>query len=222
MFKFLSAVLLTSLLCQGQVVRHAVVRASGTSTVSFQPDQVTVNVGVTTQGNTAAEASDANSTQTNAVLAALRALIGNNGTIRTLSYTLSPVYRSAGGISTIAGYQATNTVSATVSNISLAGRIIDTAAGAGATTVQGVQFGLKDANPARAQALRDATAQAKKNAEAMASGLGLRLGNVAVVEQGGSISQVNARTPSLTATTPIEPGNVDISATVSVEIELVQ
>ncbi|MBI4904735.1 MAG: SIMPL domain-containing protein [Acidobacteria bacterium] len=221
MSKILSILLLSAVLCQGQVARRSVVRATGTSSVSFQPDQVSVNVGATTQGTTAQEAGDSNATLTTAVLAALRTLIGNNGTIRTINYSLGPVYRNTGGQSTIVAYQATNTVSVTVTNISMAGRIIDTAAGAGATTVQGVQFGLKDPNPGRAQALRDATIQAKKNAEAIAGGLGMRLGVVLVAEQGSAISVPIVRTAGLSASTPIEPGNVDISATVSVEVELV-
>jgi uncharacterized protein YggE len=225
MSRFLSLVLLSlyALTSHAQVVRRPVVRSSGNGTVSFQPDQVTVSVGVTTQAATAQEAGDTNATQTNAVLAALRSLIGNNGTIRTLGYSLSPIYRNnTGGVSTIVGYTANNTVAATIANISMAGRLIDAAIQAGATNVQGLQFSLKDSNPARAQALREATLEAKRNAEAIAGGLGLRLGNVSVAEQGSTVTPVNSRVAGTAASTPIEPGNVDVSATVSLEIELIQ
>ena len=216
--------MLFSFAASGQITRRAVVRASGQSVISSKPDQAVISVGVTTQAQTAQEASDTNATQTTAVLNALRQLLGANAAIRTLGYSLSPVYRTTGGVTTIAGYSATNTVEVTLSDITLAGRVIDTAASAGATNVQGLRFTLKDPAPVRQQALREATMQARRSAESIASGLGLRVGTILVAEEGGitSVSPVVTGRAGVTAVTPIEAGSVDVSATVSVEAELIQ
>ncbi|MBI3680205.1 MAG: SIMPL domain-containing protein [Acidobacteria bacterium] len=202
--------------------RRPTVRASGEGVVSFRPDQVKVSAGVTTQAATAVEAGDANATQTNAVMAALRQLLGANADIRTTGYSLSPFYRT--GTSQIAGYSVTNTVEITLNEINNAGRVIDTAAQAGATQIYSLRFTLRDPNPARREALRSATMQARLHAEAIATGLGLHLGIITYAEEGGSVRitpYVDSRAAGA-ATTPIEPGAVEVRAVVTIEAELAQ
>lgn len=200
--------------------RRAVVRASGEGVVSVRPDQVRVNVGVTTEASTAQEATESNAAITTRVLDALRQLLGANADIRTLGFSLFPRTSQAGQI---IGYRVTNTVLATANDLNLAGRIIDTATSAGATNISSISFTLRDPAPARAQALRLATMQAKSNAESIAMGLSMRVGGVLVAEEGARVTpftetrvNVGAATP-----TPIEPGAVEVRATVSVEAELI-
>ena len=113
----------------------------------------------------------------------------------------------------------------TTTNLSQVGKLLDTGTQAGATRVQGITFGLKDPEPLRLQALRQAAQKARTHADAMASGAGLHLGNVLALDEGGSVPRVI--TPVLTAaptagtTTPIDPGTVSVTATVNMEIELV-
>lgn len=198
-----------------------VVRASGEGVVSIRPDQVKVRVSVTSNAATATEAADLNASETAKVISALRQALGANTEIRTTGYSLGPRYNP--DLRRNDGYTATNSIEVTVNDLNLAGRVIDTAAGAGATNVGGIQFTLKDPNPARAQALRLATMQAKANAEAIAGGLGKSLGAVIVAQEGSSvtISPIDIRTTAgAAAPTPVEPGNVDVRATVAIEAEM--
>ncbi|MCZ2148179.1 MAG: SIMPL domain-containing protein [Bryobacterales bacterium] len=208
----------------GQVgPRRAVVRASGDGVVSIKPDQAKVSVGVTTQAQTAQDASDQNATATSKVLGDLRGLLGANADIRTLNYSLSPRYE--GNPARLAGYTASNTIQVTLNDLNLPGRVIDTAVQAGATNIPGISFSLKDPQPARMQALRMATMQAKADAEAIVGGLGLRLGNFTIAQEGSSVvvTPFDARTSAVAGTpTPIEVGNVDVRATVAIEAEMVQ
>ncbi|MBS1830792.1 MAG: SIMPL domain-containing protein [Acidobacteria bacterium] len=216
--------LLLTLPAMPQVVqRRPVVRASGEGIVSVRPDQVKVRLSVTTNANTAAEAADLNASETTKVMAALRQALGANTEIRTTGYSLGQRYNP--DLRRNDGFTATNSIEVTVNDLSLAGRAIDTAAGAGATTIGGIQFTLKDSAPSRAQALRLATMQAKANAEAIASGLGKTLGTVMVAQEGSSVSvtPIDIRTTAglgAGAPTPVEAGNVDVRAYVAVEAEM--
>jgi hypothetical protein len=205
------------------------VRASGDASVSVKPDQLKLNVGVTTQAATAQEASDQNAAQVTAVIAALKKVVGAAGDIKTVGYSVTPQYRypQGGGTPTLTGYTANNSVEVTTGDLSLAGRMIDTAVQAGATNVQGLRFALKDQEPARAEALRLATMQAKRHAEAIATGLSARLGYVIAAAEGGAIRVVNTDIRALGAAaggstpTPVETGMVDVYATVTLEVELI-
>ena len=216
--------LLVALPAMPQVVqRRPVVRASGEGIVSVRPDQVKVRLSVTTNANTAAEAADLNASETTKVMGALRQALGANTEIRTTGYSLGQRYNP--DLRRNDGFTATNSIEVTVNDLSMAGRAIDTAAGAGATTIGGIQFTLKDSAPARAQALRLATMQAKANAEAIASGLGKSLGTVMVAQEGSSVtvSPIDIRTTAgvgAAVPTPVEAGNVDVRAYVAVEAEM--
>ena len=203
--------------------RRAVVVAAGQGTVSVQPDEAKVQFSVVTQAVTASDAASQNATQVTAVLAALRSVPGPSANLKTLSYSLNPNY-SNGSQPILIGYTATNTVQVTLSDLSLIGKVIDTGIQAGANRVQGLQFDLKDDQPTRAQALKLATVQAKAHADAMASGLGLKTGAAISIQEGfaTTVPPVRLGTAAPTATTPVETGTVDVTSTVTLEVELTQ
>ncbi len=216
-------VALVSLTAQAQTPpRRAVVVAVGQGTVSVTPDQAKVQFSVVTQAATAQDAASQNANQVTAVLAALRSLLGPNADLKTLSYSLNPNY-STGSQPVLIGYTATNTVQVSLSDLSLIGKVIDTGIQAGANRVQGLQFGLKDDQPMRAQALKLATVQAKAHADAMASGLGLKTGAAISIQEGfATVVQPRLGVAAPSATTPVETGSVDVTATVTLKVELIQ
>lgn len=206
--------------------QQSFVRASGQSTVSATPDIVTVTVDYTTQGNTAQEAADANATGMTRILNALKQLVGTKGEIKTTRYWVTPLSRTVNGQQQIYAYQATNSVQVASEDLNAGGRVIDTAMQAGATGVSGIGFGLKDNSAARMQALKQATVQAKMNVEAIASGLGAKIGMITSVEESSAVRVVPSDT-RLTAglaaggvPTPVEAGLVTVSASVVLEANL--
>ena len=208
---------------RGQTSTPGTVVATGTGTVSAQPDQAQVTAGVVTQAATAQEAAQQNATLTTAVIDALKAKLGTNGTVQTISYSVNPRYSNAASPAII-GYTATNTVLVTTIDLNLIGPLIDIANQAGANTVGGVTFGLQDSDPSMQQALGKAAKQALAHAAAIAGGLGGKTGAVVsaqesgtVVPYGGLASANGAGTP-----TPIAAGAVTVSATVTVTVQLVQ
>jgi uncharacterized protein YggE len=210
---------------RAQALSSRVVRATGTASLSVKPDQVKVNVGVVTTGATAQEAAQTNATQVDSVLNALKQILGSSGDIKTVSYSLTPNYRyPQGQAPVLTGYTASNNVDVTSGDLSVIGRIIDAAGQAGANNVQGLRFAIKDEEPVREQVLGMAAKQARAHAQAIAAGLGARVGAVLSAQEGVStgplLTDKAASAPA--TTTPIETGLVTVVATVTVDVELVQ
>src|SRR5262245_26901606 len=88
------------------------IRVTGEATVTAQPNQAQIDIGVVTQAQNAQAASTQNAQRLEAVLAALRRAAGADAEIKTISYSLAPNYRypKEGGNPTLAGYTASNVV----------------------------------------------------------------------------------------------------------------
>lgn len=212
-----------SVSASAQSARRPFVNATGRATVSATPDKVTVSATVTTQAPTAQEATSQNATRMTTLLAALRKLLGANGEIKTINLSVTPIYRSSQNQPpAIIAYSASNTVEVTLTVAGAAGSVIDTATQNGATTVGSLVFGLKDPEPARAQALRLATLQAKAHADAMALAMGRTVGTLLSIQESvTTVPVINAgRADTLTPATPVELGTLDVQATVVMEAEL--
>ena len=205
-------------------MRRGFIRAYGEGVVSMKPDQARVTFSIVTTGQTANEVSNQNSVRTSAVMDQLRSLLGAKGELKTLSYSLSPnyVYPRDGGVPQLVGFTAQNTLETTVNELAMVGNTIDTGIQAGATRVDGLRLSLKDEEPAKAQALRTAGQKARAKAESIATGLNVRLGAVIAAEEGVSVrSIVGDRAPTgAAAVTPVEPGTLDVRATITLDIEI--
>jgi len=204
------------------------IRTGGEAVVTAKPDRAQIDIGVVTQAATSQAAVAQNAQKLEATLARLRQLLGNNADIKTISYNVSPTYRypKEGGEPTITGYTAQNIVRITLDDLTKVGNVIDTATQSGANRVQNLQFTLKDEATVQAQALRLAAVQARAKAQALASALGLQIRRVlSVVESGSPIIPVRdvayARV-SEASQTPIEPGTIEVRASVSYTVEVFQ
>jgi uncharacterized protein YggE len=160
------------------------VQATGEATISAKPDQVVIDIGVVTQGATAATVAAQNAKQTDAVLADLHKILAATDQLKTTSYSVKPDYQTPkpGATATIGGYTATNVVEATLGDLTQVGKVIDAVLQSGAKNIQKLQFALKNPQAARSQALREAAIQAKANAEAIAAGLGVHMVRVLSAE----------------------------------------
>lgn len=200
------------------------VRSAGEGVASGKPDRATIGFSVVTQATAAQDASSQNADKTAAVLNALKQVLGPNADIRTINYSLYANYNSMG--TAIVGFTAANTVQATVDDITVPGRLIDAAISAGANRVDSLQFSIKDDLPLRREALRLAAIQARQRADAMALGIGVRLGSVLDLQEGYSAtpvrSPVDVALPAAGTTTPIQAGTIDVRATVTLDMEITQ
>jgi uncharacterized protein YggE len=200
----------------------ASVQATGTATIYVQPDQAQLIVSVTTTATTATAAGQQNANVTVAVTQAIAGVLGANGSIQTVSYSVDPRYNTGTATqpSTIVGYAATNTFQVTMTDLTLIGHVIDTANQAGATSVGSLILGLQNPSPSMQQALAAASKQALANAGAIASGLGGKTGAVISAQQSSAYTPVVAVAGATSATTPVQAGPVSVSATVTVTVQL--
>ena len=212
----------TAMLAQPQ----RLVRAVGEANVSVKPDEARLSVAVTTQATTAEQAAAQNATIAEAVMARLRQVLGRTGDLETVGYSIYPNMKCPQGEScSIAGYTCNNTLQVRTSDLGLPGRLIDNAIQAGATSIAGLSFSLRDDSEVKGQALGLAAKQARAHAEAIAAGLGAKLGAILSAAETGTtrIIPYDARAGGATfvPTTPVEPGLVQVYATVTLEVELI-
>lgn len=203
------------------------IRVTGEAKVSVQPDQARIDIGVTTQAQTAQAAAADNAQRLETALAELRRALGADAEIKTVSYSLNPDYRypKDGGKPTITGYTATNVVRVTLNDLTRVGQAIDAATQSGANQIHRLQFTLKDEQAAQSQALRAAAVKAKADAEALAQALGLKIARVlSVVESSEGVQpimrDVMLARAEAAAPTPVEPGTIEVRATVTLTVEI--
>src|SRR5262249_54563600 len=138
---------------------------------------------------------------------------------QTSSVSMSPITSEDG--QGIVGYAASNSVTATIANVSRAGDVVDAAVAAGANQVDGPSLTVSDQSSLYNTALKAAIADARAKAQVLADASGLHVGAVASVEENGGSAPLpyDAARTALPATAPIEVGTQQITASVTVVFE---
>ncbi|CAN5682723.1 SIMPL domain-containing protein [soil metagenome] len=198
------------------------VSVTGNGDSSVEPDEATVRVGIQAQAKTAKDAQNMASGIAQKVIADAVRIAGDRKMVQTSDLSLYPQY---GENQKLIGYQASNVVSVRLSDLTKVGSVVDAAVTDGANNVQGVSFGLKDNKAAQAEALKSAVADARSKAEAIAGGMGMKLGPLVSVEEQGAARPVPVmmefRAKAAMAETPVEGGQIQTSAGVNVTYRLV-
>ena len=140
------------------------------------PDQASLDVGVITTAGHRAGLAAQNATQTTAVISAVKAVLNGAGTVQTQNYSVSPRYAQ----------QQLHHQRLHHEQHAARGDHRPRASGpadrrrqrGGGNTVGNLGFGLQDPDPSVQQALVNATKQAMAHANAIAGGLGGKVGAV--------------------------------------------
>ncbi len=204
------------------------ITVSGEGRVTAPADMATIRIGVQHEGATTAEALDATSVATAAILEALETAGIKRDDMRTTGVGLVPRYGAnvLGNIdySKIEGYTSTNSIAVDVYDLSLLGGLLADAVEAGANTIDGVTFGLADHEALVDQARIDAVNKAKHAAEVYAQAAGESLGSVmSMTEMGGggfyavmSEPMMRSDEAAVKYDVPLAPSNIDVTASVSI------
>jgi len=205
------------------------VMVAGDSIVQALPDTAIIGITVVTQNRNAISAQQDNAAKTDAVVRALKAAAGTGAEVKTSGYSLQPqrVYKE-NQPPTISGYEARNTVTVTLSDLTKVGSVIDAAAQAGANDFSNIAFTLRQDRQARDRALSEATREAVSKAQVIASALGGRVVRIVEVQEEGfqqrqPVPVYQAETfmaKRADVATPIEVGSLDISSRVQVIAEV--
>jgi uncharacterized protein len=191
------------------------ITVTAVGSVDAVPDRAQLLFGVTTDGATAKEASTANAARMTKLIDALEEAGVRTKDIRTENVSVSRRHSPTG--EELPGFTAENSVSVTVAS-ARAGAIVDLAVASGATTTSGPSFDVSDREALYRDALGAAVEEARKKAEAIAAAGGVSVGDVTrVVEGGGAGPPVYLEAAAnRAAATPIEPGQEEVRATVTV------
>jgi len=200
---------------------------TGRGEVTAPPDIARVNLGVTTEGNTAAQALDRNSKAMSGIFEALKAAGIEERDIRTTNVSLSPLWSRPEGNDErpkIRGYSASNTVQVTARDFDALGGLLDRATQAGATDIGGIWFDVSDRETRLDAAREAAAADARRKAEIYAGAIGATLGPVLSLVEGGAMMPMPKLEMRMAmadaASVPIAGGEETLSVSVSVVFEL--
>lgn len=205
------------------------IRVTGRATLTVEAERAEVHIGVVTEAPEAQEAARRNAEKLDAALAALRSALGDAARFETSSYSLQPVYdrpepREA---PVLRGYTATNVLRVYELPLDAVGRAIDVATSAGANTIRGIEFTLREETATKSRALRQAATDARSKADALAEALSLRIVRVLEVSEGEAdvvrpmpMYRSEMVMAQAEAPTPVEPGSIEVRASVTLVVEV--
>lgn len=206
------------------------VSATGTAQMSVMPDEAIVYLLIETRNASADAARNMNSEVSSKVLGALYKIGINKSDIETQNYNIYPEYNWSSGSQEIVGYVASNNIQVSSKDFNNVGKIVDASVKAGAL-VSYINFDLSMAkqNEYKKLVLANASNDAKAKAEAIAEGLGAKLGSLVSVSSSDYNyypyplyrSDMAAGVSSLEkATTDISPQKLDVTGTVTVSYSI--
>ena len=202
-----------------QPVPPAAISVTGEASVSVPPDLAQVDGGVTSDGKTAREASDANNAAMGKVLLALKGAGIDEKDYQTSRLSLQPQYApNRSGPSPVVGYRASNRVTIRVRDITKVANVIDVLVGAGANEVGGINFMVSQASKLLDDAREKAVADARRKADIYARAAGVTLGEpLSISEEGSSVPLYRGKMAApMAAGAQVAQGEETLSVTVSV------
>jgi len=208
-----------------------VVTLNVTETVEAAPDRAVVGTGVQTRAPTATQAMRDNAAKMDRLIATLAKAGIAKKDIQTSGINLSAQYDYSNRDGQPAGprfigYEASNQLTIKLHDIKKVGPLLDTLVEAGATNVSGPSFSIEDPAPMLAQARAAALKSAKAQADFYAQAAGYRSARLVSISESNSggnppMPMVTARFKADVAeATPVEPGQVGSSVTLTVQYAL--
>jgi hypothetical protein len=203
---------------------------NGDAKLSADPEKVEVSLGAETTASTAKESQQDNAVLMQDIRNSLKSIGIASKDIKTTQYSLDVVqhWDEKTEKYIITGYRTTHIIKIESTDINKAGDIIDKAVQSGANKVNNVVFSLTDEKikELRLEALKDAGVNAKEKADAIASSLGITIKRVYQASEGYvyyqtyNVPKTYEIATGGAAPTEISPGQIEISASISVSYEL--
>ncbi len=205
-----------------------IISVSGSGEVMATPDICTVNVGVQTENSDVMIAQQENARIMDRMITALVAAGIPREDIKTVGYSIYPVYEDTTlpfG-QKIRYYQVTSSVQVTVRDVTRTGEIIDIAVANGANQVNSIVFSLSKERESllRSEVLTMAVRNARTDADTVALATGVTITGVQSVSVGSVYVPLyydnriaaGAESKAAVVPTPIEPGQITVTAQVSI------
>lgn len=199
------------------------ITVAGHGKISVTPDEARIQIGVQATAATAREASATANEAMNAVLQTLKDGGVTERAIHTGYFTIQPEYDRQGTQQRI-GHSASNTVNVTITALDTLGTILDAVIDAGGDNILINNIAFAASEPvltqAQAQAQHTALTDARQQAEMIAQTMDVTLGVILMINAGDVPSMQPmprfALARMANAPTPVQAGEMDITASVQV------
>lgn len=201
------------------------ISVTGNGEAEGPPDQAQVSAGVQTMAETVAEASQQNQATVERIMQALERQGIDETDIQTSNYSIWPEQRHDGqtGEVSITGYRVSNMVSVVIDDITKVGEVLAAVTNAGANSVHGVNFGVRDTAALEESARKKAMEDARARAESLAELAGVELGEVQTISMssggGGPVPMMRGQMMAMDEAAPtvgISPGQLTVSVQLNV------
>ncbi len=206
------------------------IHVTGSGSVVGEPDIATLNLGVSVEKKTVAEAREAAAVAMTAVIDALKASGIAENDIQTERFSIYPQYDYTENGRVLRGYSVNNTVSAKVRELETLSGVIDDAAEAGGdiVVVNSIQFMIEDTTPLQTQARGLAVKDAEAKAQTLADASGVTLGKPITITEtshaaGPPIAfakEAAFAEDSARSSTPIEAGELTVTVNITIVYEI--
>jgi len=218
----LTACVPASIAVQNQPPQRTIT-VTGTGKVTLTPDIAYISIGVHTENASAKEAVSGNSTQAQAVIAAIKGFGVADKDIQTTDFSINPQQQTdANGKVTGIIYVVDNTVYVTVRDLGKLGDLLDSSVTAGANNVNNITFDVADKTAALSQARLAAVADAKKQADELTKATGVTLDVVQSISYYDTTAPVTVQyarasvAAPMAASVPVQAGSMQIYTTVTI------
>jgi len=204
------------------------ISVTGEGIVSMAPDMATIRLGVSERAATASDAMRQTSEKVRGILDQLDGIQVAGLDRQTSGLYLRPVYdnrpREDNGPAQVVAYEAGNTVSITVRDLSKLGALLDAVVAEGANNFNGLEFGLQDNAKALIEARKGAVADAMARANQLADAAGVKLGDVLQMSESsqGYMPMEMKASQMRSMDVPIESGEVSVRAQVNMQFAIAQ
>lgn len=223
----LGGLLLVTAPARAQDASLPVIVTTGEASVRRAPDQALVTVSVETRARQPRDAQRQNAEAMTAVQQKVADIGIPKDAIRTTGYSIQQEFDYANGRRTPRDFAARNGLEIRLDAVERTGEILDAVVQAGATTVSGVRFDLKNRTAVERDVLRHAVEDARARADAMAAGAGRTVDRVVRIEDGVRQPKYPSPAPMMmraaaaeAAPTPIDPGLVEVHAQVTLTVSI--
>ena len=195
----------------------------GEGKISVQPDKADITLGVVTEDTSLEQAQTKNANSISQVKKALLGLGISDEQMQTVNYSISPQYDYIDGKQVFRNYRVEHLLKITVLQIENVGLVVDSAVQHGATTITEIQFDTSKYNQYYRQALSLAVLDAGQKAETIANTLKIKLTRIPLKvteqpkEHRGPIPYHTMALAKSEITTPIQPGTIQITSTITAE-----
>lgn len=201
-------------------LRSKLIKVTGEGEVAVQPDTASVHLGVITEAKELIPAQQQNSITSTKVINSLLELGIDKNLIRTFDYRIESNYDFDQGKQIFRGYKITHILEVTIEDLSLVGKVVDTAVQNGANYVANVQFTTKYKDTFYQQALTLAVKNAFEKAKTIANSIQVTLHPTPIlVTEGGNVIQPfeSKQFAAGFSSTQLQPGQLIIKATIAAE-----